>query len=631
MNDGQEFIYDLESPNKENTPLSSSKKRDRQRNLNSDLSPELTQKHRKKSLFSPQSDEQAIEPTQTVAQSPARVEPLDLLAPFIHQAQAPKAPQLDPDDFQQFLDEYNEVEGEHIHLDLDEDELELDENQPSQPGFQLSVQRIAFGPQRMQVNPVAAAPPPQPIHVAPVVAVAPVQLAVVAQPAPPVNYLTQLNTLNYDCPGFLNRGDQRDNKRVFEILHEQGGHFLCKRGINNRHWSQYPNHQRVHIQPRDDVTKQIQFPLSPKDITFHGTYVSAIMRDRHGAFYPVHLITKNTLGATNNIIGYPKKIRTLFNGNWASGLGRECLIIKVDKESQKRTIIRDYEGLVNQHGNRANHTLPNIRVFYKSQINQRHYLTKMFTPENCGQQNLLTYGFQVAPNQAAQNQVAPNMVVYAQALRASQRAEIDSLKVLYPAAMGTIQFRQACAPFFQPNLLTCEMALAQFTINEAEQFSQLIVQSRNTFIDLKGRVFGNYKGADFRHQNVQLFVQHIDLVIRTRTQIIETLRTMTQNYRNYLQVLTGLLNCTYQPNNISAMENVIYAELNNIIYHTRPNINLKDHFQSGRALISWMVTSGIEVNRPYQNGYEQDRCRGQVAMDICENLPAPAPMLIPGF
>lgn len=411
------------------------------------------------------------------------------------------------------------------------------------------------------------------------------------------SYLNSYPDRDIECPAFLNDPKYRQHKDIFEQLNRMGARFLCKNPQGIRSWGRYPTHEKTFFQPMSNPVHQIYFPSSPKDIVYHGTWVSVVNKEPNGKIYPLHIITKNTLGAVNNLLAYSKRIRKIFAKeefptHWPHGLEKECVIVIVDNPEQEQKIFSDFEALVNREGRYALATVPNLRVYCKG------ILSDLKTATNCIQRNLI-------------NMVRPNLLPYAERLQVLIMLEVREIN----ARKGRLTrktFNGVCAQFFGPAPLSHELALTHFSLTELRNFYGVLTQSRIRMIELKGRLVSHYKGAQMEDPTLTEFLAEMDNLIRFRTQTINKLAALDQSYVQYSERLSALFQLGQNLSTVE-IENLIYQRVQEeILISDVPILGIDTHFATGKELIAWLLTHQIPV--PEHNAQE-------LITSIVERLP----------
>jgi hypothetical protein len=403
------------------------------------------------------------------------------------------------------------------------------------------------------------------------------------------SYLLSYENRDRDCPKFLDSPQNREHRDIFEKLYVQGARFLSKSATNGRYWGQYPSHEKTFFQPMEEPSRQIYFPLSPKDISYTGTWVSAVVKDADETVYPLHIITKGTLGAAENLIGYPARINKIFQGpefnnSWPEGLGKECIIVCVDTKAQRDRLFQDYESLVLTKAEQAQKTVPNIRVYCR----EGRSLSEIKKVESCKQRSLLNM---MQPNQAP---MKPNLTPYVkqwQKLLLIEQHEIN----IRQGQVRKADFEQACQQFFSPAPLSHELAMTHFSLTGLRLFSGILFQSRKRIIDLKGKLVAQFRGQQMRDEKLQEVLKQIDQSILTRTQAIEKLQNLANEYIAISQRLATMFRLDPMAS-IDKIEEEIYDAIQSRMnYPGIEESNFQNQFPSGKTLIAWLLTQNIAV------------------------------------
>lgn len=387
------------------------------------------------------------------------------------------------------------------------------------------------------------------------------------------------------CPPFLNQPVKRQHKNIFEILHRQGKRFLALNSQGGRYWGSYPSQQETFFQANIARHAQIFLPPVSKKTVYSGTWVSAVVKDQDDSVYPLHIITKNTLGAVKCLMTYPRRIQNIFSGedfstHWPHGLGRECVVVIVDTADQQHHIFRDYEALVNAEGRNALTTVPNLRVYYKGA------LSELITVADCRQGNLL-------------NMMKPNIIPYAERKQILMNIERQAIK-LGRGQVSKAAFKDACLEFFSPAHLSHELALAHFSLTQLRQFYGVLSQSRDRLIELKCAIVSRYKGIQMGDPDLKQFLVGMDKSIQDRTRTIRKLRELDWQYTHYAKRLVRLFELA--PNlSIEQIEEQIYHRVQEEIHRRgEEGLNFEAEFTSGKALVARLLTRRVPtpMNNP---------------------------------
>lgn len=443
---------------------------------------------------------------------------------------------------------------------------------------------------------------------------------IVQQPAQPavvanvveVLHLSTYGHRNNPCPVFLADPKKREHKTIFSLLYAEGQRFLSADSSNVRYWGKNPSHHQIVIQPQQEPRNQFYLSKDPDDVKYPGTWVSAIVKTGDNQFYPLHIITKSTLGAVKTVVRYPNKIMNLFPAAnfpncWPQGLGKECLIICADTPEQKRQLMKDYETfvttVVSGEGELiANQKIPNFRVYCKGQ------LSKLMTVQNSAQRTMSKFLIpDLRPFTAKQTQLLQIEIREVEA-RQDQLALQD--------------FKTVCNLYFSPEPLSHELALTHFSLTQLRNFSGVLTQSRNRMIDLKAKLYRQYQGPQMQDLQLQSFDRIISKSIYDRTKIITKLDNLAMKYIEYSTQLSNLFKLAPSPN-IEDVEQIIYGKIQDLMLTNHyDNVGFQEKFSSGRALISWMLTHKISI--PADN-------LASLADTIAEHMPRPEAAAIRAF
>lgn len=450
-------------------------------------------------------------------------------------------------------------------------------------------------------------PPQRQAEVVPVLVPVPVNPAVVS------HFSTYQNS-DIECPRFLSAAGNNAHKIIIEQLHaNNGARFLSLNSRGGRCWNNYPSHEITFIQPKTDPHDQIYFPSSSKDIVYKGTWVSAVVREVTGEIYPLHIITKNTLGAVKYLMGYPAKIAKLFQHEefitaWPRDMGKECLVICVDNVDQRRSLVRDYEQLVMNEGQNAMQKVPNIRVYYRGE------LSELMTVEGCRQRNIFAV-FAVAK---------PNLLPYHEKKQSLLNIEEVEVKARQ-GALSLDDFNDVCQRFLNPAPVSHELALTHFSLTQVQEFCGVLIQSRERMINLKGKLYAQYKGPQIHDAEFQRFVTEINGTIAVRTGIISKLTALIGEYLEFSRRLSYLLKLAPVPTiaNIQSVEENIYAEIRSLLEQSNVDAEtIQSQFSTGKALCTWLLTK--KINIPLNNPAE-------LIHEMLEHFPRPENQMVRVF
>jgi hypothetical protein len=410
------------------------------------------------------------------------------------------------------------------------------------------------------------------------------QPAVVANVGEVLHFSTYAER-NNPCPAFLEHPQKRGHKTIFTLLYTQGQRFLCADVNNERYWGKNPSHHQIVIQPQHEPRSQFYLSMGPADVKYPGTWVSAIVKTNDNQFYPLHIITKNTLGAVKTVVRYPNSIRDLFPAAqfpncWPHGLAKECLIICADTPEQKRQLMKDYETfvttVVSTKGELiANKEIPNFIVYCKGE------LSKLMTVQNSTQQTMAKF-------------IIPDLRPFT--AKQTQLLQIEIREVAARRGEIALQaFETVCSQFYSPAPLSHEIALTHFSLTQLRNFSGVLTQSRNRMIDLKAKLYAQYKGPQMKVPQLQNFDRAISNSIYDRSNIITKLENLAMRYIEYSTQLSNLFKLAPAPS-IEDIEPIIYRKIQDLILtNNYDNVGFQERFSSGRALISWMLTREIRI------------------------------------
>lgn len=469
-------------------------------------------------------------------------------------------PEPDPEPQEEilaFVDASRVVQNE-IRLDLNYDELILDD--------ELVDNRDEVEPGLHQAIPQSLA------HASP----APLQQAAVAERL----HLSVYENRDYPCAEFLTRPINTKKKTLFEILYKEGTRFLCADNRGHRYWGIYPSHEEIVIQGMLKPYNQFYLYRLPTDSRYYPTWVSAVVKDKNGEFWPLHIVSKSYLGSVKNMISYPRKIITQFPADkflrqWPEGLGKQCLIITVDSDKQKRDLIAEFENFVLQLGHECDDLLPSFRIFCNGT------LSEVIIARSYRQQSIVNF---VEP------QPEPNVYLYAKRRLEILKLENELLNNCVKGGLSQHDFNRACNLFIGPAILSNEVALAYFTLSQIIRYTGVRIESRKRLIDLRGKICAKYQGtAAFNDERVTTLLQMMDQSILVRTHSINKLNDL----RIYLLRLCSIFGVDH---NDAKMEYFVFNRLAAVMKSRgRENIELQDTFQSGSQLIVWMLKKNINL------------------------------------
>ncbi len=481
------------------------------------------------------------------------------------------------------LSEDRYARADEIRLDLNYDDLMLDEEILNN---------------RAEEEPALRQEIPEVLVVAP----APVQQAPVAERL----HLSVYENRDYPCAEFLTRPINTKKKILLELLYKEGARFLCADNRGQRYWGIYPSHEEIVIQGMLNPYNQFYLYRLLTDHRYYPTWVSAVVKDRNGEFSPVHIVSKSSLGSVKNMISYPTKIMKQFSSDkfvrrWPDGLGKQCLIITVDSEQQKRHLIAEYESFVAKLGAETDDLLPSFRIFYNGT------LSEVINARRVRQQSILDF-VEVQPE--------PNVYPYVKRRLELLNLEKELLNNCVKGGLSQHDFNRACDLFISPAILSHEVALAYFTLSQIIKYTGVRIGSRQRLIDLKGKIYAKYANTPaFNDQRVTTLLQMMDQSILARTNSINKLIDL----RIYVLRLCSIFSVDH---NDAKMEYFVFNRLAAVMKSRgHENIQLQETFQSCSQLIVWMLKKNINLTVE-QDGISRNITPAELVGQIEENIRA---------